>query len=76
MGFLNSNPHWRGHCVGSISYKMKREYFIFSKELFNCENIKYALFNLGVKVRNIKMDFNTRGTWRWVWQWTLMMKII
>ena len=30
---------------------------------------------LGVKVRNMKMDFNTGGTWRRVGQWTLMMKI-
>ena len=30
---------------------------------------------LGVKVQNMKMDFNTGGTWRWVGQWTLMMKI-
>ena len=29
---------------------------------------------LGVKVRNMKMDFNTGGTWRQVGQWTLMMK--
>ena len=30
---------------------------------------------LGVKVWNMKMDFNTGGTWHWVGQWTLMMKI-
>ena len=30
---------------------------------------------LGDKVRNMKMDFNTGGTWRRVGQWTLMMKI-
>ena len=30
---------------------------------------------IGVKVRNMKMDFNTGGTWRRVGQWTLMMKI-
>ena len=29
---------------------------------------------LGVKVWNMKMDFNTGGTWRRVGQWTLMMK--
>ena len=29
---------------------------------------------LGVKVRNMKMDFNTRGTWRRVRHWKLMMK--
>ena len=23
---------------------------------------------VGVKVRNMKMDFNTRGTWRRIWQ--------
>ena len=30
---------------------------------------------IGVKVRNMKMDFNTGGTWRRVGQWTLIMKI-
>ena len=30
--------------------------------------------HLGVKVQNMKMDFNTEGTWRRVGQWTLMMK--
>ena len=30
------------------------------------------LFILGVKVRIMKMDFNTGGTWRRVAQWTLM----
>ena len=30
---------------------------------------------IGVKVRNMKMDFNIYGTWRQVGQWTLMMKI-
>ena len=32
-------------------------------------------YKLGVKVWNMKMDFNTEGTWRRVGQWTLMMKI-
>ena len=30
---------------------------------------------VGVKVRNMKMDFNTGGIWHWVGQCTLMMKI-
>ena len=30
---------------------------------------------LGVKIRNLKVDFKTGGTWRWVGQWTLMIKI-
>ena len=30
---------------------------------------------VGVKVWNMKMDFNIGGTWRWVEQWPLMMKI-
>ena len=29
---------------------------------------------IDVKVRNMKMDFNTGGPWRWVGQRTLMMK--
>ena len=35
----------------------------------------YELGTVGVKVRNMKMDFNTGGTRRRVGQWTLMMKI-
>ena len=30
---------------------------------------------LGIKVRNLKIDFNTSGTWRRVKQWTLIMTI-
>ena len=33
----------------------------------------YVLCMLGVKVRNMKMDFNIYGTWRRVGQLTLMM---
>ena len=31
--------------------------------------------SLDVKIRNLKVDFKTGGTWRQVRQWTLMMKI-
>ena len=34
-----------------------------------------CLARLGVQIRNMKMDFNTGGTWRRVGQWPLMMKI-
>ena len=34
-----------------------------------------ARWPIVVKVRNMKMDFYTGGTWRRVGQWTLMMKI-
>ena len=34
----------------------------------------FSVPSLGVKVRNMKMDFNTGGTWRRVGQRTLMMK--
>ena len=27
-----------------------------------------TMYRLGVQVRNMKMDFNTAGTWRWVGQ--------
>ena len=33
------------------------------------------VYIVGVKVRNMKMDFNTGGTWSRVGQWTLMIKI-
>ena len=34
----------------------------------------FSSTTLGVKVRNMKMDFNTGGTWHRVGQWTLMIK--
>ena len=30
---------------------------------------------LGVKIRNLKVNFKTGGTWRWVGQWSLIMNI-
>ena len=40
------------------------------------KNLHFLLvYILGVKVRNIKMNFNTGGTWRWVKQLTLIMFI-
>ena len=38
-------------------------------------NINQIHVILGVKVRNMKMHFNTGCTWRRVGQWTLMMQI-
>ena len=32
------------------------------------------MYGLGVKIRNLKVDFKTGGTWRWVGQ-TLIMNI-
>ena len=50
-------------------YRKKYYIFVIIGQLFaNCHII-------GVKVRNMKMDFNTGGTWSRVGQWTLMMKI-
>ena len=37
------------------------------------EQVRHCI--VGVKVRNMKMDFNAGGTWHRIWQWTLMMKI-
>ena len=37
--------------------------------------IQVQSYRVGVKVRNMKMYFNTGGTWLWVGQSTLMMKI-
>ena len=37
-------------------------------------SIRYIyIFNLGVKVRNLKMDFNTGGTWRRVGQGNILL---
>ena len=41
---------------------------IFKKNTNNCLAIFFTTFSLGVKVRNMKMDFNTGGTWRRVGQ--------
>ena len=35
----------------------------------------FLVYRVGVKVQNMKMDFNTGGTWRQIGQSTLMMKI-
>ena len=51
--------------------KLVKSYFCLFGNLF----LKLGGFWLGVKVRNMKMDFNTGGTWRRVGQYTLMMKI-
>ena len=41
-----------------------------------CRNkIGRVLYILGVKIRNLKVDFKSGGTWRWVGQWTLIMNI-
>ena len=42
-----------------------------SQQLF----LKVDTLQLGVKILNLKMDFNIYGTWRRVGQWALMMKI-
>ena len=39
------------------------------------EEADETLAQVGVKVRNMKMDFTTGGTWHQVGQWKLMMKI-
>ena len=49
---------------------------LFWKKCITCKNCTTSIVGgLVVKVRNMKMDFNTRGTWRRVGQGTLMMKI-
>ena len=42
--------------------------------MFHALKNKNIIYILGVKVQNMKMDFNIYGTWRRVGQWTLMMK--
>ena len=37
--------------------------------------IGYMYSTLGVKIRNLKVDFKTGGTWRRVGQYTLIMNI-
>ena len=48
---------------------------IVSTTIGHTHSIKNPLCVLVVKIWNLKMDFNTGGTWRWDGQWTLMMKI-
>ena len=47
----------------------------FVVNIYKSEKIMHVLYIIGVKVRNMKMDFDIYGTWRWVGQWILMMKI-
>ena len=48
-------------------------YYLYARLAFKVHSVDWLL---GVKVRNMKMDFNTEGTWHRVGQWTLMLKII
>ena len=74
MSFLNG---W------TINLKKKQAIRFFSSAAWPAR-VKIVIKNLfpvaiywtlGVKVRNMKMDFNIGVTWRRVGQWTLMMKI-
>ena len=50
------------------------EYFdMFLFGVLARQKVRYDI--LGVKVRNMKMNFNTGGTWHWFGQWTLMIMI-
>ena len=71
----------------NLSFKVWKNYPLKNFEIRNVpfpwSSIKCWVFLLlgtyisllDVKVRNMKVDFNTEGTWRRVRQWTLMMKI-
>ena len=49
---------------------------VFSYAFVGLDNYKPPVICfIGVKVRNMKKDFNTGGTWRRVGQRTLMIKI-
>ena len=77
-----------GHCASGFGQRTSKIFWttstfscLFTKKVcIFCEkktrqiNLN-GLSKLGVKVRNMKMDFNTGGIWRWVRQCTLMMKI-
>ena len=53
------------HNTEAEKRKRKSVIGICSKfDLFPREIILIFHYSLGVKVRNMKMDFNTRGTWR------------
>ena len=51
-------------CHTSVMYGLLK--YIQKKAVSDGSNNQYN--RLGVKVRNMKMDFNTGGTWRWVRQ--------
>ena len=53
----------------SLLYKHLPYYFSLTFKTFP----RYS--TLGVKIRNLKVDFKTRGTWHRVGQWTLIMTI-
>ena len=46
-----------------------------SKGSCNYKKIMLQDVHIGIKVWNLKIDFNTEGTWRPIKQWTLMMMI-
>ena len=61
---------------GSISSRLANVKCILDYRITTTFCVSIILVHrLGVKVRNMKMDFNTEGTWRQVGQWTLMMTI-
>ena len=53
------------------SYIVHTPFTVFSsisKSHLKYHNIMHDARRLGVKVRNMKMDYNTGGIWRQVWQ--------
>ena len=64
---LTIKPEWNRCMKNSFMYS----FLCWWKILFGLG----LTYRVGVKLRNMKMDFNTGGTWRRVGQWTLMMKI-
>ena len=63
--------------LGSVSRSLRGFLQVSKQNVITTLHLEYTicLWSLGVKVRNMKMDFNNGGTWRRVGQWTLMMKI-
>ena len=71
--FLMNSALWckNGSKGSKISYKIANEISFLHKDVTFWRYTR----TLGVKVRNMKMDFNIGGTLRRVGQWALMMKI-
>ena len=73
MHFLDPMARWGQNKRGTTqihSYRFK----IFLRDFYLIQQSVICIV-LGVKIRNLKFDFKTGGTWRQVGQGTLIMNI-
>ena len=66
---MNMNGRIMTPLINTESGSMYKDFRPFSTICL----IQWSHGSVGIKVQNMKMDFNIYGTWRRVGQWTLMM---